>query len=83
MIASLMEIAQNRGGMVLIVIVFAAIGIIAGLIGGYLLGFLFGRTTGKRMLLLKESVDALTITLRRLRIRGSKTAVSAIHDRKD
>jgi len=78
MIASLMDIAQNRGGMVLIIIVFAALGIILGLVGGYLLGFLFGKNTGAKMHSLKESIDALNITLKgfRLRIRGSQAAGS-------
>jgi len=84
MIASLMDIAQNRGGMVLIIIVFAALGIIVGLVGGYLLGFLFGKNTATKMHSLKESIDALNITLKgfRLRIRGSQPAGAAARVRR-
>jgi CDP-diglyceride synthetase len=69
MITGLMRIAQDRGGLVLIVIVFAAAGIILGLIGGYLMGVFFGKNTGRTMHSLKESIDALNITLKGFRLR--------------
>jgi CDP-diglyceride synthetase len=69
MITGLMRIAQDRGGLVLIVIVFAAAGIILGLIGGYLMGLFFGKNTGRKMHSLKESIDALNITLKGFRLR--------------